>query len=261
MLILANDSHFACRILKPVIQGHSTRIKAVVISNKIRGRVAPSLGSMRKCSRRYTAYRVIVDMVTRLNALRGRGSVSSLAKHAGIPVLHVPNVNRDDRLEQLLPADLGLAINFDQILNKRLLGAAFQNGVFNLHASRLPHDKGISPALWAFARGDEEIWATIYKLDEGLDTGPVIEQFALAVRADDTAFSMYERICCEGGERLCRVIGAHYSGELAHATPQHAAEAQAPFSWPDLRFDAMLQASKRRLFGLHDVVRALSSQR
>lgn len=243
-----------------MIQGYGERIKAVVISAKIRGRFAASLGIMRKCSRRYTAYRVIVDMVTRLNALRGRGSVLSLAKQAGIPFLHVADVNRDDRLQQLLPADLGLAINFDQIVKKGLL-AAFRNGVFNLHASRLPRDRGISPALWAFARGDEEIWATIYKMDEGLDTGTVIEQFARAVQMNDTAFSLYERLCCEGGKRLCQIIGAHYSGKLAHPTPQHVAEAQAPFSWPDLRFDAMLKASKRRLFDLHDIARALRSQR
>jgi len=255
MLMFVNDSHFASKIAEPIIYAHADRIRSIVVSKKIRGQVRASLRIIRQCSRRYAAYRILVDVITRLNSARGCGSVRNIAGRLRIPVIRLTDVNRDPEMAPLLPADLGLAINFDQILKESFL-SRFRHGVLNLHASRLPKDRGVSPALWAFARGDPWIWATIYQIDSGLDTGPIVEQFQLKVQPNDTAFSLYERVCSEGGNRLSQIVDALYKGELVPPVPQERAERCDPFSWPNAAFDLMLAQSKRRLISSSDVVRS-----
>jgi methionyl-tRNA formyltransferase len=191
-----------------------------------------------------------------VNGIRGRGSVINLAKKADIPIFFVSDINSDTTLKSLLPADLALAINFDQILHQPFL-SKFRGGILNLHASCLPRDKGISPVLWAFARGDKEIWATIYKMDGGLDSGPIFEQFSLPVVEDETVFSVYEGVCVEGGKRLSRTVELFFSDKLRDPIDQEPPGSAIALSWPDANFDKMLKKNQRKLFRLTDIFRAL----
>lgn len=259
MLVLVNNSHFAFRIVEPVIKAHAKKIKAVVISSRIRGNASSALKVLRKCSRRYAAYRILVDIITRTNGLRGKDGVVALARDQGIPVWTSPNVNQNLGIREISPFEIGVAINFDQLLRREFLDL-FSAGVVNLHASRLPHDKGISPFLWSFARGDSTIWATLYRIDEGLDSGPIYEQFNFEVDTDCSAFSLYERICRQGGERLAQIVERYYCGVLADPCPVLSEEVNPPHSWPDDRFDAMLRNSGRRLISCSDVWRSLFSR-
>ena len=128
--------------------------------------------------------------------------------------------------------------------------------MINLHASRLPADRGISPVLWAFARGDRSVWTSIYKVDKGLDTGPIFEQYEMDVMQIDTAFSLYARICAEGGVRLANLLCDFFAGNAKIPTPQHG-RTNAILSWPDAKFDEMLQSSGRNLISVKDIINAL----
>jgi methionyl-tRNA formyltransferase len=145
-------------------------------------------------------------------------------------------------------ADVAVAVNFDQILRRDTL-AVFPHGVINAHASKLPADRGVSPALWAFARGDNEIWVTLYRMDEGLDTGPIYIQFSVPVKSDDTAVTMYRRVCSEAGLQLADLLGEI---EQRQAVPQLGPHS-VPHSWPDRSFDHLLQRTRRRLIRLSDL--------
>jgi len=257
MIVFVNESCFAFAILDPIINSNPHCIQAIVLSTKTRNRLGPSLRIIQQCSPRYVVYRVLVDLLTRLNSFFKNKSIANLAKKHGIPILSISNISEDKRLESMLPQDIGLIINFDQILKEKLL-ACFKDGVINFHASRLPLDKGISPVLWAFARGDSKIWGTLYSVDSGLDTGPIFEQFQLKVSKHDTAFSLYERTCVTGGKKLCGLLNAYNEGDLKTPTSQRKlSKGQSLLGWPDHHFDQMLKSSKRKLISYKDIFRVV----
>lgn len=64
----------------------------------------------------------------------------------------------------------------------------------------------ISPVLWAFSRDDSESWTTIYKMDRGIDSGPVYKQFIISIKEHDLAFSLYERVYLKAGKELVNLL-------------------------------------------------------
>ncbi len=256
MLVLINESYFAERILEPLLRDHHDKIAAVIVSTRLRGSASRSAAIARKVSKKYLLYRLSVEFITRLRRWTAPREALNRARKLGVPIVGTPNVNSDPRVQEHLPAALGVMINFDQVLSPALL-AQFTGGVLNLHSSRLPQGRGISPALWAFARGDTEIWASIYRVDNGLDTGPLYEQFAITVPAGATAFEVYERICREGGERLSEVVTQMYRGDLGNPVPQDEPSKPEMNSWPDRRFDALLKRSGRKLLAFRDLLNSI----
>ena len=69
-------------------------------------------------------------------------------------------------------ADVGVVVAYGLILPKPVL-AAPRDGCLNLHASALPRWRGAAPIQRAIMAGDTETAATVMRMDEGLDTGPV----------------------------------------------------------------------------------------
>ncbi|HHT47721.1 MAG TPA: phosphoribosylglycinamide formyltransferase [Firmicutes bacterium] len=72
--------------------------------------------------------------------------------------------------------------------------AAFPNRIMNIHPSLLPAFPGRRGVADALAYGVKVTGCTVHFVDEGMDTGPIILQKALAVREDDTVASLQERI-------------------------------------------------------------------
>ena len=161
-------------------------------------------------------------------------TVASLARENDLLVLFESNISaRGDAEPSMVEGDMALTFNFDQILTDSLL-KRFPLGVINVHGSGLPADKGISPVLWAFARGDDTIRISIYEMDAGIDSGPILEQFSIPVLESDSGFSLYSRVCEEAGERLVDVVEQVSRGTLS-ATPQPDGSASRYWSWAQRR--------------------------
>jgi methionyl-tRNA formyltransferase len=154
---------------------------------------------------------------------------------------------------------LGVAINCDQIIRQQVLDVC-KRGILNVHASKLPEDPGISPVLWSFARGDQVIWSSVYKMDRGLDTGPIIEQVPFAVEPGETAFRLYERICQGSGARLSQIIEQFSRGDVAYR-PQQRSSAAKYLSWPDRTHYRLMRQNGRRFISCADLVRAFATER
>ncbi|MGI9604741.1 MAG: formyltransferase family protein [Acidimicrobiales bacterium] len=250
LALFVGDSYFAYLLARPLIELEHGRIGLVV--NSVRTtRTLPAMASMlRRSSAQYVAYRSLVQLLPTIHPrFRGR-TVRGLCDLHGITAFAHADVNalaQDPRLD----VDLGIAINMDQILSSQLLQAP-RRGVIGIHASRLPADKGISPALWAFARGDRVVWVSIYRLVSGVDDGPILDQFSVPVRVDDTAFSLYERVCSAAGERLLDVLSALRSGSQPRAQQGAGGD---PLGWPDATHRKMMKAHDRKLISRHDLFR------
>ena len=72
-------------------------------------------------------------------------------------------------------ADAAVVVAYGLILPKAILDA-FRLGCFNLHASLLPRWRGAAPIQRAIMEGDAVTGVTVMKMDEGLDTGPIVWQ-------------------------------------------------------------------------------------
>jgi phosphoribosylglycinamide formyltransferase 1 len=83
----------------------------------------------------------------------------------------------------------------------RILSGAFvkhfEGRLLNIHPSLLPAFPGLHAQRQALQYGVKVTGATVHFLDEGVDTGPIVLQAAVAVGADDTEETLAERILAE----------------------------------------------------------------
>ena len=137
---------------------------------------------------------------------RGKGerktAVHERADELGIEV-RTPRTLRDEEQQALfrsLDADLAVVAAYGLILPKPILDAP-KGGCINVHASLLPRWRGAAPIQRAILAGDEVSGVTIMKMDEGLDTGPVLFKRELVIRGKN-AGQMTEELAKLGAGAL-----------------------------------------------------------
>ena len=100
-------------------------------------------------------------------------------------------------------------------------------GCLNIHPSPLPRYRGPSPVVSAILNGDAETGVTIMKLDEGMDSGPLIEQERVSIDEKETAPELTQRLFHLGADLLVDTLPRWSSGEV-QASPQD--ESRATFT-------------------------------
>lgn len=163
----------------------------------------------------------VVAVVSRPDARTGRGRglsrspVAAAADAAGIEVLTPPNA-RDagfaERLRELAP-DAVPVVAYGHLVPRPVLDIP-THGWINLHFSLLPAWRGAAPVNAAIAAGDEVTGATTFRLDEGMDTGPVLGTMTEAVRPRDTAGDLLGRLSESGAGLLVATLDGLEAGDL-----------------------------------------------
>jgi methionyl-tRNA formyltransferase len=117
------------------------------------------------------------------------------------------------------------------------------HGCINVHASLLPRWRGAAPIQAAIAAGDTESGVTIMRMDEGLDTGPMIAQRPVPIEPHDTGGMLADKLALLGAELLLAALRGYLSGSLV-PQPQDAADAtKAPLlKKEDGRLDPLMPA-------------------
>jgi len=254
MVVFANDSYFSYLVAEPLFREYHDQISQVIFSRRTSSSASKILGIYRKSYPGYFFYRSLVELISRWNRLLGKKSIARLAERYSIEISHQVDVNNKANIEAL-SADIGFAFNLDQIVKPQLLDR-FRYGILNAHGSRLPDDKGISPVLWAFARGDKSIWCSIYRMDAGLDTGPIYTRFSLPVESADTAFSFNEKLCIASGEKLVATLRRIIAEDIQPHDQEDRPHGTV-WSWPDRSHQKMMAASHRSFISLRDIIRAI----
>ncbi|MEW5737877.1 MAG: methionyl-tRNA formyltransferase [Myxococcota bacterium] len=163
----------------------------------------------------------VVAVVTQPDKPRGRGQevsfspVKQLAVDRGLPVLQpvkLRGTSFADELRALSP-DVAVVTAYGKILPKDVLDAP-RHGCVNVHASLLPRFRGAAPIQWAIASGDEKTGVCLMKMDEGMDTGPVIDRAELPILPTDTSATLHDKLAALGGEVLRRALPKYLAGEL-----------------------------------------------
>ena len=100
-------------------------------------------------------------------------------------------------------------------------------GSVNLHFSLLPRWRGASPVQHAILEGDAVTGVTVIRMDEGMDTGPVLARREEAIRSDDDAGSLGARLAAIGADAVAEVL-LRLSLEDVTPTPQAGTPTLAP---------------------------------
>lgn len=160
----------------------------------------------------------VVAVITAPDKPQGRGQkivfspVKACALRHHLPVLQPTNLKAPAFLEQLraFQADLQVVVAF------RMLPEVVWNmpslGTFNLHASLLPQYRGAAPIHWAIINGEKETGVTTFFLRHDIDTGSIIFQEREAIRDDDDAGTVYERLMKRGAGLVLKTVQAIQSG-------------------------------------------------
>jgi methionyl-tRNA formyltransferase len=163
----------------------------------------------------------VVGVVTRPDRPAGRGRVLSpppvktLALELGLPLMQPSNLRQPEAVAQLLAwqPELIVVAAFGQILRAEVLDLP-QFGCLNVHASLLPRWRGAAPIQAALLAGDLETGVTVMKMDQGLDTGAIVSQRAIAVAPADTAGLLTDCLADVGAELLVETLPGYLAGTV-----------------------------------------------
>jgi methionyl-tRNA formyltransferase len=180
-------------------------------------------------------------VVSRADTRRGRGKAHtpSPVKRAALAL----GISVDDDLEAVsgAGAELGVVVAYGRILPKRLLDAV---PMVNVHFSLLPRWRGAAPVERAVLAGDAETGVSLMRLEEGLDTGPVVATVAVEVGVGEHAAALTRRLSVTGAQLLVNALAGGVDalgpGTAQQGTPTYAEK----ISPDDLRLDWRRPASE-----------------
>jgi len=188
----------------------------------------PALEALMKCHK-------IVGIVTTPAKPQGRGlkltdsPVAQFAQEHGLtPVLKPEDLKSEECALNLkaLQADLFVVVAF-RILPKSLFSIP-RFGTINIHASLLPKYRGPAPIHRAIEAGEHETGVTIFRIDEGVDTGEILVQSAVPIGQNETTPELYERLSAEGAVKIVGAIDNLKTGAAACSAQNHSLSSKAP---------------------------------
>ena len=143
----------------------------------------------------------VVLVYTRAPKPAGRGQqerrtpVHALAAELGLTVRTPRSLKSDEEAAafKALDLDAAVVVSYGHILPKSFLDAPVL-GCINIHGSLLPRWRGAAPIHRAILAGDAKTGVTTMRMDEGLDTGPMLLAESTSISAGDTAASVHDRL-------------------------------------------------------------------
>ncbi len=173
----------------------------------------------------------VVLAVTQPDKPKGRGKavqfppVKQTALAHNIEVFQPQRIRRPENVARLAgySPDIIIVAAFGQILPAQVLELP-PYGCVNVHASLLPRYRGSSPVQWAIINGDAKSGVTTMQMDEGIDTGDMLEKSEVILAPDETGGSLFDKLA-QAGAKLCLSTIARIENGTITRTAQNEAEA------------------------------------
>jgi len=145
------------------------------------------------------------------------GAVERFARTAGLEVrtpLSLKDADEQARFAAL-NLDAAIVVAYGLLLPKAILDAP-KLGCFNLHGSLLPRWRGAAPIQRAIMAGDHETGVMVMRMDEGLDTGPVLMAERVAITRQ-TSGELATQLSRLGADLMVRALSALERGTVTEA--------------------------------------------
>jgi methionyl-tRNA formyltransferase len=198
----------------------------------------PALAALR-------AHTEVVGVLTQPDRPSGRGrrlaasAVKSAAAAAHLPLAQ-PLTLAGEAARAVLAKwqpDVLVVVAYGMLLPPEVL-ALPRYGCINVHASLLPRWRGAAPVQRAILAGDTQTGVSIMQMDAGLDTGPVLLQRRIGMRADHTAGSLRDELAALGAVALLEALEGLSAGTLrASPQPREGVTYAAKISKAEARID------------------------
>lgn len=204
-IMVAGSGRLGVSVLEPLLESHHQ-----VVALLQNGRA--TRGFMRR----------LVPLQAHLT-LSGANLIPMAARNR-IPILWIDKMTHEalSPIRDLEP-DLIIACGFSIIFKRSLLELP-ATGCINVHSSLLPRHRGPMPFGHVVLAGEKESGVTIHIMEEGIDTGDILDQATFPLDAADTALTVYYK-SCESARALIRgVVDAIETGGLK-GTPQDESQA------------------------------------
>ncbi len=177
----------------------------------------------------------VAVVVTRVPKPAGRGSmltptaVADAARRLGLPLVEAPTVKSGPGFEALADAapDVLAVVAYGEIVPRAVLDIPRVAPV-NVHFSLLPKLRGAAPVQRALMEGMTLTGVTTIRMDEGMDTGPILLRAEEAIHEEDDAGSLGERLAAMGGRLLVDTLDRLEAGALHETLQDDALATLAP---------------------------------
>lgn len=176
--------------------------------------VVPILKELKK-------YHEIVAVVTKSPKIAGRKKIktfSAVDKYA-----HQKNIPIHFNFDEIPPADIGILASYGKIIPNKILNK-FPLGILNIHPSLLPKFRGASPVQQNIIEEPQSVGATIIKLTDKMDGGPIITSFKDELQKSDTAETLRVRLFDRSKNILVEILPL-YQKNIIGPKPQNDADA------------------------------------
>ena len=181
----------------------------------------------------------VVAVVTKPDALVGRkkvltpSSVKELAIKNNIDVLTPTKLSQE--YESILKYDPELIVTcaYGKIVPKIILDYP-KYGCINIHASLLPKYRGSAPIQWALINGEEETGITLMYMDEGMDTGDIIDTVKYKINSSDNVETLFNKLSVLGSELLVKNFDNIVSGNITRIKQNDNEATMAPMITRDM---------------------------
>ena len=164
----------------------------------------------------------VVGVMTQPDRPAGRGQrsqsppVKAIASDHGIPTLQSHRVKDDPEVMEFFQStlpDVAVAVAFGQLLPRRVFDFP-PHGTLNIHASLLPKYRGAAPIPHALLNGEEVTGVTLMRIEERLDSGPILGQEEIPVGREATSGEIEDLLALRGASLLMRLLVPHVDGQL-----------------------------------------------
>jgi len=178
----------------------------------------------------------VVLVVTQPDRAAGRGMethappVKRAALAHDIPVIQPEKIKNNAELREQLETvrpDAILVVAYGRIIPKWMLDLP-RLGCINLHGSLLPKYRGAAPIQWAVANGESTTGVTTMRIDEGLDTGPMLLAEKVRIAPEETAVDLYETLADIGARLMVKTLHGLECGTVTPVEQDHAQATLAP---------------------------------
>jgi methionyl-tRNA formyltransferase len=139
----------------------------------------------------------VVGVVARASSTSNSdfANLDDVAAGMKAPLLHADDSTQEQIAEWLTPLrpDLVFCVGWSRLLKKVVLDVP-KLGTIGYHPAELPENRGRHPIIWALALGLDQTASTFFLMDEGTDTGDILDQVRVPITKDDDAATLYGKL-------------------------------------------------------------------
>ena len=171
--------------------------------------------------------------------------------------VYQPDTLRNGEAEEILKKinpDVIVVVAYGKILPASILGIA-KYGCINGHASLLPKYRGASPIQWCIVCGEKKTGVTTQCMNDGIDTGDILEQTEVVIGDEETAEELFEKLAVISAKLMVSTIEKLEKGEL---TPIKQNDAEATYA-PIIKKEMALIDFNKTAQEIHNAVRGYYS--